>query len=187
MPKPLFSLGFRPGKIHLEDISRFVGTGFFPGERDQVYSVEQGDLFLVGTSEVPLAAMHGDEIFDADELPLRYAGYSTCFRVEAGTYGKDTRGIFRVHQFDKVEMVAFERPADSADTLEWMTERAEICLLEGRRGAMIVYKRQGEVISHYVVPRARGDERAPARRRPSHQGAGRRQDLRTRLVATSHR
>ncbi|NNF68731.1 MAG: serine--tRNA ligase, partial [Acidimicrobiia bacterium] len=83
------------------------GTGFFPGDAEQVYSVPEDDLFLVGTAEVPLAEMHADEIFEADELPLRYVGFSTCFRREAGTYGKDTRGIFRVHQFDKVEMFIF--------------------------------------------------------------------------------
>jgi seryl-tRNA synthetase len=86
------------------------GTGFFPEAREQVYAVEKDELFLVGTSEVPLAAYHGDEILDLDELPLRYAGFSTCFRREAGTYGKDTAGIFRVHQFDKVEMFVFTTP-----------------------------------------------------------------------------
>ncbi|HEX2154688.1 MAG TPA: serine--tRNA ligase [Acidimicrobiia bacterium] len=91
-----------------------VGTGFFPADREQVYAVPEDDLYLVGTSEVPLAAYHGDEIFDAEDLPARYAGYSTCFRREAGTYGKDTTGIFRVHQFDKVEMFVFCRPEDSA-------------------------------------------------------------------------
>jgi seryl-tRNA synthetase len=101
------------------------GTGFFPGDRDQVYSVEQDDLFLVGTSEVPLAAMHGDEIFDPDELPLRYAGFSTCFRVEAGTYGKDTRGMFRVHQFDKVEMFSFVLPDRSQEEHEYLLAREE--------------------------------------------------------------
>jgi seryl-tRNA synthetase len=101
------------------------GTGFFPGDRDQVYSVEQDDLFLVGTSEVPLAAMHGDEIFSVNELPLRYAGFSTCFRVEAGTYGKDTRGMFRVHQFDKVEMFSFVLPDRSKDEHEYLLEREE--------------------------------------------------------------
>jgi seryl-tRNA synthetase len=101
------------------------GTGFLPGDRDQVYSVEQDDLFLVGTSEVPLAAMHGDEIFDPDELPLRYAGFSTCFRVEAGTYGKDTRGMFRVHQFDKVEMFSFVLPDRSQEEHEYLLEREE--------------------------------------------------------------
>lgn len=91
-----------------------VGTGFFPADRDQVYAIPEDDLYLVGTSEVPLAAYHADEIFEAEMLPARYAGFSTCFRREAGTYGKDTTGIFRVHQFDKVEMFVFCRPEDSA-------------------------------------------------------------------------
>jgi seryl-tRNA synthetase len=91
------------------------GTGFFPEAREQVYEVPRDELFLVGTAEVPLAAYHGDEIFEEDELPLRYAGFSTCFRREAGTYGKDTAGIFRVHQFDKVEMFVFTAPEQSAD------------------------------------------------------------------------
>jgi seryl-tRNA synthetase len=101
------------------------GTGFFPADREQVYSVEEDDLFLVGTSEVPLAAMHGDEILDTDELPLRYAGFSTCFRVEAGTYGKDTRGIFRVHQFDKVEMFSFVDPDQSRSEHDFLLAREE--------------------------------------------------------------
>lgn len=101
------------------------GTGFFPGDREQVYAVEADDLYLVGTSEVALAAMHGDEILDGTALPLRYAGFSTCFRREAGTYGKDTRGIFRVHQFDKVEMFSFVRPEDSRDEHEFLLAREE--------------------------------------------------------------
>src|SRR5437764_4946998 len=80
------------------------GTGFFPTEEVNIYAVERDELYLVGTSEVPLAAMHGGEIFEVDALPLRYAGYSTCFRREAVAAGRDTRGMFRVHQFDKVEM-----------------------------------------------------------------------------------
>jgi seryl-tRNA synthetase len=91
------------------------GTGFFPEAREQVYEIPKDELFLVGTSEVPLAAYHGDEILDAGVLPLRYAGYSTCFRREAGTYGKDTAGIFRVHQFDKVEMFVFTTPEASVE------------------------------------------------------------------------
>jgi seryl-tRNA synthetase len=91
-----------------------VGTGFFPEAREQVYEVPRDELFLVGTAEVPLAAYHTDEIFEDADLPLRYAGFSTCFRREAGTYGKDTAGIFRVHQFDKVEMFVFTDPEDSA-------------------------------------------------------------------------
>jgi seryl-tRNA synthetase len=78
-----------------------------------VYEVDDGELFLVGTSEVPLSALHRGELLDADALPARYAGVSTCFRREAGTYGKDTTGIFRVHQFDKVEMFAFTEPGES--------------------------------------------------------------------------
>jgi seryl-tRNA synthetase len=89
------------------------GTGFFPTEEVNIYSIERDDLYLTGTSEVSLAAMHGGEVLDADQLPLRYAGYSTCFRREAGAAGKDTRGMFRVHQFDKVEMFVFCRPEDS--------------------------------------------------------------------------
>jgi seryl-tRNA synthetase len=95
-----------------------VGTGFFPEAREQVYEVPRDELFLVGTAEVPLAAYHTDEILDADDLPLRYAGFSTCFRREAGTYGKDTAGIFRVHQFDKVEMFVFTDPEGSVDEHE---------------------------------------------------------------------
>ena len=83
------------------------GTGFLPTDEAQIYVTREDDLYLVGTSEVPLASFHQDEILDPGQLPIRYAGYSTCFRREAGTYGKDTRGIFRVHQFDKVEMFSF--------------------------------------------------------------------------------
>ena len=101
------------------------GTGFFPADRDQVYSVKEDDLYLVGTSEVPLAAMHGNEIFEAADLPTRYAGFSTCFRVEAGTYGKDTRGMFRVHQFDKVEMFSFVHPDRSREEHDFLLAREE--------------------------------------------------------------
>src|SRR5215218_10263626 len=89
------------------------GTGFFPGEREMIYEIPRDELFLVGTSEVSLAALHAGEILAADDLPRRYAGYSTCFRREAGAAGRDTRGIFRVHQFDKVEMFSFVEPAGS--------------------------------------------------------------------------
>ncbi len=89
------------------------GTGFLGQAAENVYRLEKDDFYLVGTSEVPLAAYHMDEVLNADKLPLRYAGYSTCFRREAGTYGKDTRGIIRVHQFDKVEMFIFCKPEDA--------------------------------------------------------------------------
>jgi seryl-tRNA synthetase len=95
-----------------------VEAGFFPTDRNQVYEVDDGELFLVGTSEVPLSTLHRGERLDADLLPARYAGYSTCFRREAGTHGKDTRGIFRVHQFDKVEMFSWTTPEASADEHE---------------------------------------------------------------------
>ena len=94
------------------------GTAFLPTGADQLYRIPEDDLYLVGTSEVPLAGLHMDEILAADDLPLRYAGFSTCFRREAGTYGKDTRGIFRVHQFDKVEMFSFVSPDESWDEHE---------------------------------------------------------------------
>lgn len=94
------------------------GTGFFPGDRQQVYEVPADELFLAATSEISLAAYHADEILNPDHLPIRYAGFSSCFRREAGTHGKDTGGIFRVHQFDKVEMFSFTRPEDSADEHE---------------------------------------------------------------------
>lgn len=90
-----------------------AGTGFLGQAAQDVYHLDKDDLYLVGTSEVPLAAYHMDEILDADQLPLRYAGFSPCFRREAGSHGKDTRGIFRVHQFDKVEMFSYVLPEDS--------------------------------------------------------------------------
>jgi seryl-tRNA synthetase len=93
-------------------------AGFFPTDRAQVYEVDDDELFLVGTSEVPLSALHRGEILPAEGLPRRYLGISSCFRREAGTYGKDTRGIFRVHQFDKVEMFSYADPATSWDEHE---------------------------------------------------------------------
>jgi seryl-tRNA synthetase len=96
------------------------GTGFFPDDAEQVYKIQNDELYLVGTSEVSLAALHGDEILEYDSLPLRYAGFSTCFRREAGTYGKDTTGIFRVHQFDKVEMFSFCNPEKSKEEHEYL-------------------------------------------------------------------
>jgi len=102
------------------------GTGFLGQAAENVYRIEKDDVYLVGTSEVPLAAMHMDEILPAEKLPLRYAGYSTCFRREAGTYGKDTRGIIRVHQFDKVEMFSFCKPEEAKEEhqrlLQWEKE-----------------------------------------------------------------
>jgi len=96
------------------------GTGFFPDDAEQVYEIPNDNLYLVGTSEVPLAALHTNEIINMEELPIRYVGFSTCFRREAGTYGKDTTGIFRVHQFDKVEMFSFCNPEKSEEEHEFI-------------------------------------------------------------------
>jgi seryl-tRNA synthetase len=105
-------------------------TGFLPTDRAQIYEIAGDDLFLTGTSEVTLAALHANEILDEEELPLRYAGFSTCFRREAGAAGKDTRGIFRVHQFDKVEMFIFSHPDRSNDELEALLAIEEEILQE---------------------------------------------------------
>ncbi|MEK6251441.1 MAG: serine--tRNA ligase [Actinomycetota bacterium] len=125
------------------------GTGFLPGDRDQIYELPRDELFLVGTSEVSLAALHADQILDPGSLPLRYAGFSTCFRREAGAAGKDTRGIFRVHQFDKVEMFSFVEPAASRDEHERLLSIQERILTELE-------------IPYRVVNIAAGDLGAPA-------------------------
>ncbi|MDQ2689052.1 MAG: serine--tRNA ligase, partial [Chloroflexota bacterium] len=104
------------------------GTGQIPDKEDQMYVATRDDLYLVPTAEVPVTNLHRDEILEADALPIRYAAYSASFRREAGAAGRDTRGILRVHQFDKVEMVSFVRPDESDAELEWMTERAEVLL-----------------------------------------------------------
>lgn len=113
--------GFRPviPPVLVRDEAMY-GTGFFPTDMQQVYHIDSDDLNLVGTSEVPLAALHMEEILPEDELPLRYVGYSSCFRREAGAAGKDTRGMFRVHQFDKVEMFSFCHPDYSTEEHDFM-------------------------------------------------------------------
>ncbi len=125
------------------------GTGFLPGDRDQIYEVPKDELFLVGTSEVALAGLHAEQILAAEQLPLRYAGFSSCFRREAGAGGRDTRGIFRVHQFDKVEMFSFVEPADSA------AEHERLLAIEERILAELE-------IPYRVVSVAAGDLGAPA-------------------------
>jgi seryl-tRNA synthetase len=106
------------------------GTGFLPDTEQQIYRLPDDDLYLAGTSEVALASLHDGEIIDSERLPLRYAGFSTCFRREAGAAGKDTRGIFRVHQFDKVEMFSFVAPEDSAEEHERILSIEEEILRE---------------------------------------------------------
>ncbi|OPZ79934.1 MAG: Serine--tRNA ligase [Actinobacteria bacterium ADurb.Bin444] len=117
----LAAKGFRPvvPPVLVRDEAMY-GTGFFPTDIQQVYQIEADALNLVGTSEVPLAALHMNEILDEADLPVRYVGYSTCFRREAGAAGKDTRGIFRVHQFDKVEMFSFCHPDSSREEHDFM-------------------------------------------------------------------
>jgi seryl-tRNA synthetase len=97
-----------------------LGTGQLPDTEQQIYRVADDELYLAGTSEVPLASLHAGEILTADQLPQRYAGFSPCFRREAGAAGKDTQGLFRVHQFDKVEMFSFVEPERSPDEHEWL-------------------------------------------------------------------
>jgi len=105
-----------------------TGTGQIPDKEDQMYVIERDGLYLVPTAEVPVTNLHRDEILEADALPLRYAAYSPCFRREAGAAGRETRGILRVHQFDKVEMVSLVAPGRSEAELDWLTERAELLL-----------------------------------------------------------
>jgi seryl-tRNA synthetase len=112
------------------------GTGFLPTDEAQIYATRDDDLYLVGTSEVPLAGLHQGELLDAGSLPRRYAGYSTCFRREAGAYGKDTRGIFRVHQFDKVEMFSFTEAESSWEEHEFLLS----CEEELVRGLELPYR-----------------------------------------------
>jgi seryl-tRNA synthetase len=106
------------------------GTGFLPDTEQQIYALPEDDLFLVGTSEVALASLHADEILDGEALPIRYAGFSSCFRREAGAAGKDSRGIFRVHQFDKVEMFTFVEPSASAEEHERLLAIEEAICVE---------------------------------------------------------
>jgi seryl-tRNA synthetase len=128
------------------------GTGVFPGDREMIYEVPGDELFLIGTSEVSLASLHADQIMEAGDLPRRYGGFSTCFRREAGAAGRDTRGIFRVHQFDKVEMFSFVEPGSSGE--------------EHERILAIQERLLGELeIPYRVVDIAVGDLGAPAARK----------------------
>ncbi len=127
----LVALGFEPVIPPVLVRERaLIGTGMLPDTEQQIYQLPNDDLYLVGTSEVALASLHRDEILDAAELPLRYAGFSPCFRREAGAAGKDTRGIFRVHQFDKLEMFAFVEPDRSLEEHERILAIEESILTE---------------------------------------------------------
>ena len=127
----LVGLGFEPVIPPVLVRERaLIGTGMLPDTEQQIYRLPDDDLYLVGTSEVALASLHRDEILDAGDLPLRYAGFSPCFRREAGAAGKDTRGIFRVHQFDKLEMFAFVDPDSSAEEHERILAIEESILTE---------------------------------------------------------
>jgi seryl-tRNA synthetase len=128
------------------------GTGFFPTEKSNIYEIPDDGLYLTGTSEVALAGFHMEEILDAETLPLRYAAYSTCFRREAGAAGKDTHGMFRVHQFDKVEMFVFCRPEESWDEHERLLAIEEALVQEVG-------------LPYRVVDVAAGDLGAPAARK----------------------
>ena len=128
------------------------GTGFLGAHADEVYRLEADDMYLVGTSEVPLAGYHSDEIIDLSSGPRRYAGWSSCFRREAGSYGKDTRGIIRVHQFDKVEAFVYCRPEDAE------AEHRRLLDLERRMLAMIE-------VPYRVIDTAAGDLGSSAARK----------------------
>jgi seryl-tRNA synthetase len=110
--------------------SALYGTGWLPSADPNVYKLEGEDLYLAGTAEIPLGGLHGDEVLDADALPLRYVGFSPCFRSEAGAAGKDTSGMFRVHQFNKVEQFVFTRPDDSWDEHERLLANTEALVTE---------------------------------------------------------
>src|SRR5215204_7699674 len=145
--------GFRPTVPPVLVRERpLYGTGFFPAEREMIYEIPRDELFLVGTSEVSLASLHADQIMEASQLPKRYAGFSTCFRREAGAAGRDTRRIFRVHQFDKVEMFSFVEPASSPEEHERL-----LAIQERILGAL--------ELPYRVVDVAVGDLGAPAARK----------------------
>jgi seryl-tRNA synthetase len=116
------SKGFEPMLVpHLVRPLAMTGTAYYPGGEEQAYQIERDGLSLIGTSEVPLTSFHASEVLAEAELPKRYAGWSVCFRREAGTYGRDTRGLYRIHQFQKIEQVVLCR-ADAEESLRWHQE-----------------------------------------------------------------
>ena len=153
------------------------GTGFLPAEEHEFYKVERDDLYLVGTSEVPIAALHAGEILTPERLPLRYVGFSTCFRREAGTYGKETKGLIRVHQFDKVEQFSITEPDDSWDEFQTIRANQEKIL-------------QALEIPYRVVVMCAGDLGASAAKKVDNEawlpGAGRYLELTSATNATDY-
>ena len=153
------------------------GTGFLPAEEHEFYRVERDDLYLTGTSEVALAAMHADEILAEDSLPVRYAGFSSCFRREAGTYGKETKGLIRVHQFDKVEQFAFAHPDKSWDEYDTIRANQEEIL-------------QALELPYRVLVMCAGDLGAAAAKKVDHEawlpGAGRYMEVTSATNATDY-
>jgi seryl-tRNA synthetase len=153
------------------------GTGFLPADEHEYYRVERDDLYLVGTSEVPLASMHADEILKEADLPIRYAGFSPCFRREAGTYGKETKGLIRVHQFDKVEQFSFAHPDASWDEYDAIRANQEQIL-------------QALEIPYRVLVMCAGDLGYPAAKKVDHEawipGAARYLELTSATNATDY-
>ena len=151
------------------------GTGFLPADEFEYYRIEKDDLFLTGTSEVALAAMHSEEVFPAGDLPIRYAGFSSCFRREAGSYGKDTKGLVRVHQFDKVEQFSFAHPDVSWDEYELIRANQEAVL-------------QALEIPYRVLVMCAGDLGSSAAKKVDHEawlpGAGRYMEVTSATNAT---
>ena len=153
------------------------GTGFLPAEEHEFYRVERDDLYLTGTSEVALAAMHADEILEEGSLPVRYAGFSSCFRREAGTYGKETKGLIRVHQFDKVEQFSFAHPDKSWDEYDTLRTNQEEIL-------------QALELPYRVLVMCAGDLGAAAAKKVDHEawlpGAGRYMEVTSATNATDY-
>jgi seryl-tRNA synthetase len=174
----LLERGFKPvvAPVLVREHAMY-GTGFLPAEEHEFYRVERDDLYLTGTSEVALAAMHADEILAEDSLPVRYAGFSSCFRREAGTYGKETKGLIRVHQFDKVEQFSFAHPDKSWDEYDTIRANQEEIL-------------QALELPYRVLVMCAGDLGAAAAKKVDHEawlpGAGRYMEVTSATNATDY-
>jgi seryl-tRNA synthetase len=128
-----------------------VGTGAFPSDETNVYVLPEDDLYLAGTAEIPIASLHAGEILDVDGLPLRYAAFSPCFRREAGAAGRDTRGMIRVHQFNKVEQFSLTRPERSWDELELLLSNTEELVRELELPYRVVVLPAGDMSTAYAM------------------------------------